>query len=148
MAANTGNGENENTKERPVTAASLPTSPKRAKRSTRRTGESITPAEAGELLASALRYCQQAGLLVIGYNETNALRLSVDGLNYADGRICPVTTKVTTISGDVTTIHKATPPASNDNGKPVTTIDVTPSRQSNDNRSALQSGNADNPQGD
>jgi hypothetical protein len=89
---NTGNGENAGTMENQGTAANSRPSPRRARRSIRKTNESITPAEASQILLSALTYCQQANLLVTGYNEGNALRLSIDGLNYDGGQILPVVT--------------------------------------------------------
>ncbi len=64
------------------------------KRSTSRIEQPTTPAEAGQILLSALDYCKKAGLAVTGYNEGNALRLSIDGLHYAAGEILPVALKL------------------------------------------------------
>lgn len=90
------NGANENTAEKPATAANSLPSPKSAKRSTKKTKEPITPAEAAELLTSALSYCLEAGLPVVGYNEGTALRLSIDGLEYSNDKIQPVTLPIVT----------------------------------------------------
>jgi hypothetical protein len=88
---NTFNGANVNTAEKPATVESLPPSPKNGKQSTKKTKERITPAEAAELLTSALSYCLESGLNVIGYNEAGALRLSIDGLEYRNDKIQLVT---------------------------------------------------------
>lgn len=88
---NTTSGENENTAVKPDTAVNSPRSAKSEKKSTKKTKEPITPAEAAELLTSALSYCLESGLNVIGYNEGTALRLSIDGLEYSNDRIQPVT---------------------------------------------------------
>lgn len=90
--ANTGNGENENTAVKPATAESSLHSPKIEKKSTRKTKEPITKEEAAELLTSALSYCLEAGIPVIGYNEGTSLRLSIDGLEYANDKIQPINT--------------------------------------------------------
>ena len=88
---NTTNGANVSTAEKPATAASSPTSPKVVKTNTKRTKEPITRAEAAELLTSALSYCQESGLEVVGYNEGTTLILSIEGLEYRNDRIQPVT---------------------------------------------------------
>lgn len=88
---NTINGANVNTAEKPVMAESSLPSPKSAKRSTKKTREPITKDEAAELLTSALKYCQESGLIVSGYNEGATLVLSIDGLEYSNDRIQPVT---------------------------------------------------------
>jgi hypothetical protein len=96
------NGENENTAVKPVTAENSPRSAKSGKTSTKKTKEPITKDEAAQLLTSALSYCQEAGFQVIGYNEGTALRLSIEGLEYSNDKIQPVTlinvTPVTAIS--------------------------------------------------
>jgi hypothetical protein len=88
---NTFSGENASTTGKPDTAESLSNSPSKEKRSTRRTKQSITPVEAAAILTSALNYCLQAGLPVIGYNEGTALILSIDGLQYSNEQIEVVT---------------------------------------------------------
>jgi hypothetical protein len=85
------NGANENTVEKPVTVENSPRSPKSGKTSTRKTKEPITKGEAAELLTSALKYCQEAGMIVSGYNEGATLALYIDGLEYSNDRIQPVT---------------------------------------------------------
>ena len=55
---------------------------KSGKPSTWRTLQSVTPNEAAAILLSALNYCKKAGLPVTGYNEGNALRLSIEGIHY------------------------------------------------------------------
>jgi hypothetical protein len=97
------NGENVSTAEKLATVESLPNSPRSGKPSTRKTKEPITPAEAAELLTSALSYCLESGLNVIGYNEAGALRLSIDGLEYSNDRIQVVTSiNVTPVTVGVT----------------------------------------------
>lgn len=93
---NTTNGANENTAAKPVTAESLSRSTKTGKTNTKKTKEPITPAEAAELLTSALSYCLESGLKVIGYNEGPALRLSIEGLEYRNDKI-----QLVTLSHDV-----------------------------------------------
>jgi hypothetical protein len=88
------NGENVNTAEKPVTAVNSQPSPKSGKQSTKKTKQPITKEEAAELLTSALSYCLESGLNVIGYNEAGALRLSIDGLEYSNDRIQPVTLSI------------------------------------------------------
>ena len=85
------NGENVDTAVKPATEASSQDSPKSEKKNTKKTKPPITPAEAAELLTSALSYCLESGLNVIGYNEGTSLRLSIDGLEYSNDRIQPVT---------------------------------------------------------
>jgi hypothetical protein len=85
------NGASANTVEKPVTAESSLNSPKNEKRNTKKTKPPITPAEAAELLTSALKYCQEAGMIVSGYNEGATLALYIDGLEYSNDRIQPVT---------------------------------------------------------
>jgi hypothetical protein len=85
------NGASASTVEKPVTAANSRISPKSEKQSTKKTKQPITPAEAAELLTSALSYCLESGLNVIGYNDGTSLRLSIDGLEYSNDRIQPVT---------------------------------------------------------
>jgi hypothetical protein len=85
------NGASASTVEKPVTAANSRISPKSEKQSTKKTKQPITPAEAAELLTSALSYCLESGLNVIGYNEAGALRLSIEGAEYSNDRIQPVT---------------------------------------------------------
>ena len=84
-------GENESTTVKPDTAEGSRPSHKSGKQSTKKTKEPITPAEAAELLTSALSYCLESGLSVIGYNDGTALRLSIEGLEYSNDRIQPVT---------------------------------------------------------
>lgn len=88
---NTFNGEKENTVVKPVTAANSQPSPKSGKRNTKKTKEPITKDEAAQLLTSALSYCLEAGIQVIGYNEGTSLMLSIDGLEYSNDKIQPVT---------------------------------------------------------
>jgi hypothetical protein len=88
---NTINGENASTAAKPVTEASLETSQPSGKKNTKKTKQPITPAEAAELLTSALSYCLESGLMVVGYNEGTELRLSISGLEYRDSKIQPVT---------------------------------------------------------
>lgn len=78
-------------------------SPAKGKRSTKKTEEPTTPAEAGELLLSALDYCKKAGLKVTGYNDDGALVLRVDGLEYSGLRILPAVTPIVTPSVPVVT---------------------------------------------
>ena len=86
--ANTGSGENANAStQNPSTAASSTPSRRSDKTSTKRTRSSITPAEATELLTSALAYCKDAGLEVEGYNEEGSLVLFVVGVKYDNERI-------------------------------------------------------------
>lgn len=85
------NGENVDITVKPDTAESLPRSPKNVKTNTKKTKPPITPAEAAELLTSALSYCLESGLSVIGYNDGTALRLSIEGLEYSNDRIQVVT---------------------------------------------------------
>lgn len=77
------------------------------KRNTTKTKPRTTPAEAGQILASALNYCKEAGLMVTGYNEKNLLILCIDGLNISGTRLIPVTQRGDTIPADVTLLHKA-----------------------------------------
>lgn len=70
-------------------AANLKPYQPKGKRNTTKTEKPITPAEAGEILLSALNYCQKANLLVHGYNDGEILVLAIVGLSYADGRITP-----------------------------------------------------------
>ena len=72
------------------------------KRRTKSTKPPTTPEEAAELLASALNYCLEAGLIVSGYNEGRMLILSIDGVQYVDGKIV-VTPTTKPISSGVTT---------------------------------------------
>src|SRR6266498_2022551 len=96
---NTGNGVKESTMGNPNTAASSMPSPKRGKRNTTRTEKPTTPAEAGELLLSALDYCKIAGLRVTGYNDGSGLVLRIEGLQDTGSGIFPyVTPQVTPIS--------------------------------------------------
>lgn len=88
---NTINGESASTAAKPVTEASLETSQPSGKKNTKKTKQPITPAEAAELLTSALKYCQESGLMVAGYNEGTELMLSISGLNYVGTVIQPVT---------------------------------------------------------
>jgi hypothetical protein len=88
---NTISGESGNMAVKPVTAANFRPSPKTGKKNTRKTKEPITPAEAAELLTSALKYCQEAGLIVSGYNEGQTLVLFIDRLEYSNDRIRVVT---------------------------------------------------------
>lgn len=88
---NTINGENANMAAKPDTAANLETSQPSGKKSTKKTKQPITPAEAAELLTSALKYCQESGLTVAGYNEGTELILSIRGLEYVGTVIQPVT---------------------------------------------------------
>ena len=93
MVENSGNGENVGSTAKPVTAASSKNSPKNGKRSTKSTKQPITQGEALELLTSALSYCQQSGLSVTGYNETNGLVLCIKGVTHT-GKAIVVTPEV------------------------------------------------------
>jgi hypothetical protein len=84
---NTGAGENERKKEKSNMAAHSKRSQKGEKPSTKQTKKPTTPAEAAELLTSALSYCKDAGLIVAGYNEGATLILEIDGLQYAGEKI-------------------------------------------------------------
>lgn len=95
---NTGSGVSESTMEKVSTAAHSTHSAKKGKRNTTKTEKPTTPAEAGELLLSALDYCKKAGLSVTTYND-GGLVLFVEGLKYEDRKIVPV---VTPIPADVT----------------------------------------------
>lgn len=88
---NITSGASANTAEKPVTAENSQPSPRSGKRSTKKTKEPITQGEALELLTSALSYCLESGLSVIGYNEGNSLRLSIEGARYSNDRIELVT---------------------------------------------------------
>lgn len=88
---NITNGEKERKTEKPATAESSVTSQTNEKRSTKKTKQPITPAEAAELLTSALKYCQESGLTVAGYNEGGELILFIKGLEYNGAVIQPVT---------------------------------------------------------
>lgn len=70
--------------------ASLQHSTEKVRKSTTRTERPITPEEAAQLLASALSYCQKAGLVVKGYNDGVTLVLELEGLNELAGRIVVV----------------------------------------------------------
>lgn len=87
---NITNGESASTTAKPVTEASLETSQPSGKKSTKKTKQPITPAEAAELLTSALKYCQESGLMVAGYNEGGELMLSISGLEYVGNVIQPI----------------------------------------------------------
>lgn len=80
------------------------------KRNTTKTKPRTTPAEAGQILASALNYCKEAGLMVTGYNEKNMLILCIDGLNIAGNHLLPVTQSGNTIPAEVTSPTKAVTP--------------------------------------
>lgn len=98
---NIGDGENVRKTEKPNTAEPLQPSQTKEKRSTKKTKQRTTPAEAAELLTSALSYCLDAGLIVSGYNEGQTLILSIDGLEYADEKI-KVTPLPNSVTSDVT----------------------------------------------
>lgn len=85
------NGANASTAEKPVTVESSINSPKNGEPNTKKIKQPITPAEAAELLTSALSYCLESGLKVIGYNDGTALRLSIEGLEYRNDKIQLVT---------------------------------------------------------
>jgi hypothetical protein len=72
-------------------AAHSKPSGKPEKQSTKQTKQPITPAEAAQLLKSALSYCIESGLIVEGYNEGSRLILEIDGLNYNNEDIVQVT---------------------------------------------------------
>ena len=82
--ANIGNGENASvtTQKANTVEPSIP-SRQSGKRSTKGTRSSITPAEAVELLTSALAYCNDAGIEIEGYNDDPVtLVLVVPGAQY------------------------------------------------------------------
>ncbi|HMR99822.1 MAG TPA: hypothetical protein PKE62_11250 [Anaerolineales bacterium] len=81
-AASTGDSESANGAAKSATAAHSRPSRKSGKKSTFRTLQNVTPNEAAQILLTALNYCRKAGLSVTGYNEANALRLSIDGIHY------------------------------------------------------------------
>jgi hypothetical protein len=95
---NIGDGANERKTGVSSTAELSQPSQMTEKRRTKKTEKPTTPAEAAELLASALSYCLAAGLIVSGYNEGPTLILSIDGVQYADGKIVvtPIPASVTT----------------------------------------------------
>ena len=68
-------------------AANLDNSQVSGKRPTKKTKQPTTPAEAAQLLQSAIAYCNEAGLRVSGFNHENTLRFQVDGINYLNGEI-------------------------------------------------------------
>jgi hypothetical protein len=74
------------------------------KQSTKQTKQPITPAEAAQLLKSALSYCIESGLIVEGYNEGSRLILEIDGLNYADEDIIVTPISVTGVTTGVTLV--------------------------------------------
>lgn len=78
-------------------AARSKPSEKPEKLSTKQTKPPTTPAEAAELLTSALGYCIEAGLIVEGYNEGTTLILEIDGLEYVVGEKIKVTSSSVTI---------------------------------------------------
>lgn len=80
---------------------------KSEKRNTTKTKLPTTPAEAGQILASALNYCKEAGLIVTGYNEKNMLMLCIEGLNIIEAQLIPVTQSSVTMPADVTPSPKA-----------------------------------------
>jgi hypothetical protein len=101
--ANTGAGESERRKEKQSMAEQLKPSRTDEKPSTKQTKPPTTPVEAAKLLKSALWYCQDAGLVVEGYNEDGRLILEIEGLAYADEEIivtpAGVPTGVTGVTG-------------------------------------------------
>ena len=99
MEENTGAGGNASATEKSNTAAVSIRSRKRTRKPTKRTAEPTTPAEAAQILQSALRYCQEAGLEIAGYNDSGSLCLIIRGLTEQDGTILVVTS---TPESDVT----------------------------------------------
>lgn len=83
---NTTSGVSVSTAEKPATAESSPNSPKVVKTNTKKTKEPITPEEAAELLTSALSYCLESGLSVIGYNQ-DGLVLFIEAFEYSNDKI-------------------------------------------------------------
>lgn len=99
---NTGDGENAKRTGVPNTAEPSQPSQTNGKRSTKPIKQRTTREEAAALLTSALSYCLEAGLIVIGYNEGQDLMLSIKGLQYADEKI-QVTPPETSVTVGVTT---------------------------------------------
>jgi hypothetical protein len=86
-------------------AAHSKPSGKPEKQSTKQTKQPITPAEAAQLLKSALSYCIESGMIVEGYNEGSRLILEIDGLNYVNEDIIQVTPiGVTGVTSGVTLV--------------------------------------------
>lgn len=81
-AASTGDSGSAGGAAKSATAAHSRPSRKAGRNATFKTLQNVTPNEAAQILLSALNYCRKAGLLVTGYNEANALRLSIDGIHY------------------------------------------------------------------
>jgi hypothetical protein len=94
---NIGAGENEKRTGVSNTADPSQLSQTNEKRRTKSIKQPTTPEEAVALLTSALSYCLDAGLIVSGYNEGQSLVLSIDGVQYVDGKI-----QVTPIPASVT----------------------------------------------
>ena len=85
-------------------AAHSKPSGKPEKQSTKQTKQPITPEEAAELLVSALSYCEEAKLIVEGYNETEGLHLFVRGVKFVDGKIIVTPIGVTSVTTGVTLV--------------------------------------------
>ena len=102
-AAGTGDSGSAGGAAKSATAAHSRPSRKAGRNATFKTLQNVTPNEAAQILLSALNYCRKAGLSVTGYNEANALRLSIDGIHYDfEGHA------MVTLRGD-TTSHHVTP---------------------------------------
>lgn len=81
-AVSIGDSGNESGAAKSAMAGHSRPSHKSGKKNTFRTLQSVTPNEAAQILQSALHYCLKAGMKVSGYNEGQALRLSIDGIHY------------------------------------------------------------------
>jgi len=68
-------------------AAHSKRSPKGEKPSTKPIKKPTTPEEAAELLTSALSYCEDAGVIVEGYNEGADLVFRAKGFQFVDGKV-------------------------------------------------------------
>jgi hypothetical protein len=86
----TGDGENARKKERSNMAARSKPSRSKGKPSTKKTKEPTTKREAAELLTSALSYCEEAELIVEGYNEGADLVLVIRSAQYIDGKVIAI----------------------------------------------------------
>ncbi len=92
---NTGAGANGNKKGKSNMAEPSKRSRTKEKPNTKKTKQPITPAEAVELLTSALSYCEEAKVIVEGYNEPEGLHLFVRDTRYLKGKVVLGAEKVT-----------------------------------------------------
>jgi hypothetical protein len=85
--ASIGAFESAREKEKHIMVANSNNSRQSVKRPTRKTKPNITPAEAAQILQSAIAYLNGCGLSVTGHNDGDALLLRVEGINYENGKI-------------------------------------------------------------